>query len=248
MANSFTYRGYDFSTYGLVVKERDIPMTHEVDSLQLHYKAFATDSKIPPKTISLSVAVTAADVTTLKTNLDIIKRLLNTQVDEHLILDSLSDRYWLARFTGLTGKFKGVMFDGNIDFLCLDPYAYGNSEISHDYPDNENPETITETPGGTALIEPVFVLTSSVIDATATIRVRNDTLGMEITWGPGAIGIGGILSIDCSLWHVTLNAIASMSLVAAGSQFPILSPGEANIIKVYGFTGNVNITYRNKYA
>lgn len=246
MANSFTYRGYDFSTYGLIVKDRDIPMTHEVDSLQLHYKSFATDSKIPPKRISLSVAVIAADITTLKTNLDTIKRLLNTQVDENLILDSLSDRYWLARFIGLTGKFKGVMFEGNVDFLCLDPYAYGNSAISHDYTDNENPETITETPGGTALIEPVFTLTSSVVDAAATIRVRNNTLGMEITWGPGAIGIGGILSVDCSLWYVTLNGTASMATVVG--QFPVLSPSEANSLKVYGFTGNVNIAYRARYG
>ncbi|MCJ7829307.1 MAG: phage tail family protein [Dehalococcoidia bacterium] len=245
MANSFTYRGYDFSAYGLVVKDRDIPMTHEVDSLQLHYKAFATDSKIPPKTISLSVAVTAADVTTLKTNLDTIKRLLNTQVDENLILDSLSDRYWIARFQRLAGKFKGVMFEGNVDFLCLDPYAYGNSLISHDYAIAISPQTITETPGGTALIEPVFLLTSSAI-ATATRKVENHSLSMEISWGPLAMGVGGILSIDSSLWHVTLNGVASMATVTG--QFPVLSPGEANSIIVTGLTGNLNITYRNKFA
>lgn len=245
MANSLTYRGYDFSAYGLIVQDRDIPMTHDIDALNLHYRGFATDSKIPPKPISLSVAVTAADIATLKTNLDTIKRLLNTQVDETLILDSLSDQYWNARFKNLTGKFKGIMFEGTLDFLCLDPYAYGNSEISHNYTITTSPQTITETPGGTAFVEPVFLLTSSA-SATATRKVKNNSLNMEISWGPLAMGIGGILSIDSSLWYVMLNSVASMATVTG--QFPVLSPGMANSIIITGFTGNLNITYRNKFA
>jgi predicted phage tail component-like protein len=223
-------------------------MKHEVDSVQLHHRAFAGDSKVQPKVISLNIAMTAASIATLESNIDTVRRLLNTQVDEHLILDSLSDRYWLARFQNLTGKPKNLIFEGNIDFLCLDPYAYGNSVISSDYTDNEDPEEITITPGGSALIEPVFTLTSTVVDAAATIRVRNDTLGMELTWGPGAIGVGGQLVIDSSIWHVTLNGVASMSLTDPSGLFPVLSPGVANLIQVYGFTGNVNIAYRNKFA
>jgi hypothetical protein len=166
-------------------------------------------------------------------------------VDEALILDSLSDRYWNARFQRLTGKFKGIMFDGTLDFLCLDPYAYGNSEISHDYTITTSPQTITETPGGTAFVEPVFLLTSSAA-ATATRKVENHTLSMEISWGPLAMGVGGILSIDSALWYVTLNAVASMATVTG--EFPVLSPGVANSIIVTGLTGNLNITYRNKFV
>jgi len=245
MSNSFTYRGYDMSAYGLIVKSREIPMQHDIDALNLHYRAFATDSKIIPKTISLSVAVTAATVVTLKTNLDTIKRILNTQTDETLILDSLTDRYWKARFKNLSGVFKVLTFDGNVEFLCLDPYAYGTSLISNDYDDAAEPATINETPGGTALIEPIFTLTSSVDDGAADIKVNNTTLGMEIEW-TGAITIGAKLEIDSSLWHVSLDGVASMATVSG--QWPVLSPGVVNIIEVYGFTGNVNILYRNKYA
>ena len=245
MSNSFTYRGYDFADYGLVVLERDIPMEHEIDSVWLHYEAFATDSKIAPKTISLSIVVTAASVAALKTNIDTIKRLLNTQVDETLILDSLDDRYWNTRFKSLRGKFNGIKFEGVLDFLCLDPYAYDSAEVSNDYTDNEEPETIQETPGGTALVEPTFVLTSSVNDGAAVIKVNNDTLSMQLQW-TGAIAIGEKLTINCATWYVDLDGAASMATVTG--QFPVLSPGVANQIEVYDFTGNVNIGYRNKYV
>ena len=245
MANSFTYRGNDFADYGLVVKERSIPMEHRIDSIPLHYRAFATDSKVEAKPISLDITVTAASVTVLKTNIDTIKRLLNTQVDERLILDSLSDRYWWARFRSLTGKFKGIRFEGSVDFICLDPYAYDNNEVSPDYIDNEEPETIQVTPGGTALIEPVFTLTADGQQHGVTVKVKNDTLGMEIQWA-GDLENGEQLAFDCSTWIVTLEGAASMSAVSG--QFPVLSPGVANQIEVYDFTGNVNITYRNRYA
>lgn len=244
MANSLSFDGHDLSAYGLIVTGHNIPAIQSANSVQLPDKAYAADSMITAKSISLDVAITAASITTLKTYLDTIKYYLNTQTDKHLILDSLDDRYWLARFQALSGKIKNNLFTGSLDFICNDPCAYGNTEISNDYTDNEEPETITETPGGSALTEPVFQLTSSVLDATATIRIRNETTGMELTWGPGAIGIDEVLLIDCSLWHVTLEGVASMSLIAG--QFPLLSPG-ANTIKVYGFTGNVNITYRNRY-
>ncbi|MBN1690455.1 MAG: phage tail family protein [Dehalococcoidia bacterium] len=218
-------------------------MDHEISAVQLVYKAYADDSKLTPKTISLGVAMTADDIATLKTNIDTVKGLLNTNVDQHLILDSLNDRYWNARFKSLTGRIKNVLFQGSLEFLCLDPCAYGNDEVSEDYTDNEDPEIITITPGGSALIEPVFILTSSVVDATADIRIRNETLGMELEW-TGAIGIGGQLSIDCAIWHVMLNGVASMNITG---QFPVLSPGIANVFEIYGFTGNVNITYRNRF-
>jgi len=245
MSNSFTYRGYDFDDYGLVVKDRDIPMQHDIDYTSLHWESFATDSMIPAKPISLNIVVTAASVTTLKTNMDTIKRLLNTAVDERLILDSLDDRYWWARFKSLSGQYKGIKFEGVLDFLCLDPYAYDNDAVSNDYTDDEEPETITETPGGTALIEPVFVLTSSVNDGAAVIKVNNDTLSMQLQW-TGAITIGAKLTIDSSLWYVDLDGAASMATVSG--VFPVLSPGVANTIEVYDFTGNVNIAYRNRYA
>jgi len=245
MANSLTYRGYDFADYGLVVEERSIPMTHRIDSIPLHWRAFATDSKIEAKSISLNITVTAASVAALKTNMDTIKRLLNTQVDERLILDSLSDRYWWARFKSLAGKFKGIRFEGSVDFLCLDPYAYDNTPVSNDYTDNEEPEVIQETPGGTALIEPVYTLTADGQQHGVTVKIRNDTLAMEIQW-VGDLEDTEILAFDCSTWIVTLDGVASMSAVSG--QFPVLSPGVANQIEVYDFDGNVNIAYRNRYA
>jgi predicted phage tail component-like protein len=244
MSNSFTFRGYDLADYGLTVKSRNIPMQHDIDAVNLHYRAFATDSKFPPKMISLDIAVTAASVATLKTNMDTIKRILNTQTDQTLILDSLDDRYWNARFENMTGVFKGLKFEGKLDFFCLDPCAYDNDLTSNDYTDDEEPEVIQETPGGTTLIEPVFTLTADGQQHGVTVKVNNDTLSMEIEWS-GDLENGEKLVFDSSLWLVTLEGTADMSTVAG--QFPVLSPGVANQIEVYDFDGNVNITYRNKY-
>jgi predicted phage tail component-like protein len=246
--SSITFNSIDLSTYNLSLKKSSLPWQFSADSVLIQNKSYSSESRQPPRTISFDITVTGATSATLKTNLDAIKAALNTTSDKQLILSTLSDRYWNARFSSFSGEFKSpTVFSGSLDFTCVDPFAYGTSEVSNTYTDNENPETITETAGGTALIEPVYTFTSSVLDATASIRIRNETTDMEMTWGPGAIGIGGVLIIDCSTWIVTLNGTASMLLLSTAHEFPLLSPG-ANTIKVYGFTGTVNITYRNRYA
>lgn len=241
---SFTFNGIDLTAYGLKVLKLNVPAEHSSSYVQLPSRSYADDSQFPPKVISLEVAVQGAGRATLDGYLDSIKRVLNQTTDKSLKLDAYTDRYWNARHKSLIGDYASLnVWLGAVEFVCYDPCAYDNTLTDANYTDNEEPEIITITPGGSALIEPVFILTSSVVDATADIRVRNETLGMELEW-TGDIGIGDQLKIDSPIWHVTLNDVASMTIEG---QFPVLSPGIANVFEIYGFTGNVNVTYRNRF-
>jgi phage-related protein len=53
-----------------------------------------------------------------------------------------------------------------------------------------------------------------------------------------------VLEIDCENMLVKLNGVEDM-LLASGA-FPSLLPG-ANVINVSGFSGTLNIAYREKY-
>jgi len=244
MPNSLTFNGHDLSDYGLTVLSRETPISLSADSVQLQRTSFAGDSKVPPKQISLSVAVTAESVATLKSNLDIIQKYLNETTDKNLILDSLSDRYWLARFRSLTGTFKGSLFRGSLDFVCHDPLAYSNTETSTDLTIDADPKTVSVTPGGSALIEPVFTLTADGNLVAVTIKVENHTLEQEIEW-TGTVLDTQELAIDSANWIVYLQSVVSMA--TASGPFPLLTPGTNSII-VTGFNGNLNVKYRNRYV
>ncbi|MCJ7828155.1 MAG: phage tail family protein [Dehalococcoidia bacterium] len=246
MANSLTFNGTDLSTYGLTVKSRSIPVEFQADSVQVEDISYAGNSKIPPKSISLEVAVTGSSIANLKTNIDSILSILNIQIDAHLILDSLSDRYWEARFKSLSGKYKGVMFEGTLDFICFDPLAYavgGSSDVTAiTLPTADYASVLT---GGTALIRPVYSLLADAGQTSpATILLHNDNTDEEISWA-GAIVNGQTLVIDTALWIVTLAGVESMSTVLG--QFPTLVQNTTNLILVSGFSGTITVTWRNRF-
>lgn len=247
MANSLTFNGTYLGTYGLIVKTRDVPMQFSTDSVQLRDLSYAGESIIPPRTISLDIVIITSSIATLKTNLDSIKAILNLQTDGNLILDSLSDRYWVVRFQNLSGSFKNLMFEGTLDFICYDPNAYAvaaSSDVTAitlptaDY-------AIIDT-GGTALIRPLYTLLADGAQTTpATIILHNDNTDEEIEW-TGAITPGQTLVINTVLWVVTLDGVESMSTVEG--QFPTLVPNTTNGILVSGFSGTLTITWRNRFV
>lgn len=245
MANSLSFNGTDLSAYGLYVLTRDIPVQQQIDAAQLQDRAYADRSKVITKPISLAMEITGADAATLKANVDAVRRILNIQTDGQLILDMQSDRYWLARFEKLTGNYMYRVFEGTLDFICYDPYAYDVEEEDNDHLVDGSPETVLETTGGTARIEPVYNLTADAPLPATTVGILNVDTGMILEW-TGDLVATDVLIIDCQLWLVKLNGVASMATV--GGQFPYLLPGQENELSITGFHGNLNITYRNRYV
>ena len=251
MANSITFNSIDLSDYGLIVTHSSIGEFRQIyDSQLIKDISYAFTPKKPPKPIMLEVAIVGTSRTVLDGYLDSIKFSVVSETAKVIKLDTITDRYWNAKLTTFEGGYTSpVIFRGVMVFNADDPMAYDNSEVSSNHTINATPDTIIETPGGTGYINPVWTLTPGE-DRTATIKIENLTTGEEFQW-TGTVSNGHDLVINSKTWHVTDNAVDSMSEVVAGSVFPRLAPNIANSIKVTALfnavNGNLNITYRNRY-
>ena len=247
MANSLSFNGTNLGIYGLIVKTRNMPIEFNAEGVLVEDISYAGDSKIPPKPISLEVVIEGSSIDNLKAALDTIMSVLNVQTDAQLILDTLSDRYWMARFRKLSGTYKGVMFDGTLEFVCFDPIAYAvapSSDVTAITLPTADYAVVDS--GGTAIIRPVYTLVADgARTSPATILLHSDNTDEEISW-IGAITPGQTLVIDTALWVVTLDGVESMATVTG--QFPTLVPSTTNPILVSGFSGTLTVTWRNRFC
>jgi len=246
MANSFSFDGIDMSTYGLTVQSTNLPdLSKDIPTIQLIDRAYAGTATRTPKTLTINATVEGVSVSDLYNKLDSIKQYLDIG-EAHFILDSLTDRYYNAELTDISGnKVSNTVWGGMLTFLCADPLAYSTTETSSDYNITTDPKTIVETVGGTGYVNPVFTLTAGETLSSVTILVNNLTTDEELSW-EGSLVSSDELEIDVEHWIVYKNSAASMSTVTG--QFPRLAPG-ANSIKVTGLstTGTLNITYRDTF-
>ena len=246
MANSLSFNGIDLSVFGLIVKTRGLPVQFTADSVLVHNISYGAASKVPPKSISLEVAVLGSTTTELKSFMDSIMLVLNQPTDEQLILDTQTDRYWLARFETLAGNYRGLKFEGTLEFTCHDPFAYAvtpstdTTAITDPVADNAVVDT-----GGNALIRPVYTLTSDAIRNGTTVILRCDNTDEEIEW-TGDLAIGTVLEIDTVNWVVTVDTVEDMASV--DGQFPTLVQDTTNLLLTAGFTGTLLVTWRDRYC
>ncbi len=246
MSDSFSYNSVDMADYGLRLLTHQEPFAQETSVMQLVDRAYGLSSRRPAVEYSLDVKVHAADIATLKSYLDSIKEALNQRGDKQLTIDTFTDRYWLARFSGMTGSISTArIWAGTITFLTGDPHAYDNDETeSGPHTVDEDPEEIIETPGGTEKTCAVFTLTCDDTLADTTVGIENLTTGQKIEW-TGSLVADDVLEVDCVNKHIRLNGVDDMSTVSG--PFPELWVG-GNTLEVTGFSGTVTITYRERYA
>lgn len=245
MANSFTFNSVDMASYGLVRSLHTKPFAQITDASQLRDRAYAFDSKRPQTLMELEVWITAADKATLLGYLDSIKTALNSRGNKVLSLDIYTDRYWMARFDSMEGSFRGsVAWEGTIMFILYDPAAYDNTETSTPYAGITDPDTQTETVGGTERTKPVFVLTCNAALPATTVSIFNAATGETITW-TGDLVNGSVLTIDCEDCLVKLNGTEDM--VSVDGQFPRLLVGD-NELTIEGFTGDMDVNYSKRYV
>lgn len=249
MANSLSFNNIDLGQYGLTIASRSIPMEFRSEGIQLQDKAYASDSLAVPKVITLAVTILGTSLATLKANMDSVKAVLDKRADSRLDLDSLTDRYWMARFQSLVGQVRGFVFSGTLTFTAYDSFAYDVDETTHTYLAEdfaEDPETFVVPVLGTTRTEPVYTLTAGEQLADATILLRNAGIDMELSWGPDTVVNSKKLVIDVPNWLVTNDGDASMATVSG--QFPYLNPGNNSIrITGFGLLGSMTIVYRKRY-
>jgi phage-related protein len=134
--SSFSFNGIDLGAYGLRLRTRDEIFSQDTELSQLLDRSYPSSSVRPGAPKNLDVVITAANFATLRSNIDSIKAALNSRIDCILTIDSITDRYWLARFASMNRTTKGTSrtWEGTISFTAHDPPAYANSATSYDVP------------------------------------------------------------------------------------------------------------------
>jgi phage-related protein len=247
---AITFNSTDLSTYGLTMTRNDaLQAIQDIQTSQLSDRSFASPPLRQPHSVLLSFALTGASLATNLTNLDNIKRiLLLPATDCQLILSVMPARYFLAQCVSVNPKIESKeLFTGEITFTCADPYGYNTTPTSNTTNINADPKTLNETVGGSAYALPVWTLTAGDILAAVTIKLENLTTDEELCW-TGSLAVTDTLVIDSYHWTVKKNGTDSMATVTG--EFPRLSPGIVNSIKVtaFGTNGTLNIGYRDTFA
>jgi len=252
MSGSFTFNSVDFSAYGLTVNNDDSPAaSRDIKTSQVLDNSFVSTPFAKPKRPRFNVQVVADDLTTLNSYCDTIKRLLLLhKVTKELKLDSTPGRYFnaICQDVDLQAQTPKLM-SGSITFLCADPRAYAVTPTSSDFNIDADPKTVTEAPGGSAYIEPVWTLTAGETLTDAEIILKNETTDETFTITLSMVD-EDVLVINSQTFEVELNDVNVIADMADAAVFPRLSPGIANTISVtaFGTTGTLNIAYRNTFA
>lgn len=251
MSFSLSYNGIDLSTYGLILNSESDALASalEFESIQLPDRSYASRPTLPPRSFNLPVIIKATSATQLTTYIDAIKRICGQLTEKPLTIDTLSGRFWEARFTGMNGgRIAPGAWEGNLNFVADDPLAYDNDETSSDFSIDADPKTITEVVGGTFRAKPIFTLAAGEDLTDITLLVKNVTLDEELQW-EGSLSNGERLTIDVYYHIVKVEGTASMSGVTGNPGGLILVAGQTNYITITGFgsLGSLNIKYRDTY-
>ncbi|GAG91915.1 unnamed protein product, partial [marine sediment metagenome] len=162
MANSINFNGINLSAYGLVLTSGN-PQDFKQRSAgqQIEDTAYSFNPKHLPKVFWLEVKILASNRATLDGYLDSIRAVIVTEIACALKFDIITDRYWMAKFSSIDGKYIAVgCFEGVIVFQADDPMAYDNDVISTPHVINAIEKEVLETPEGTGYILPVYTLTA----------------------------------------------------------------------------------------
>jgi predicted phage tail component-like protein len=251
MSGSLSFGGVALSTYGLIVlnttKHPMLPPPR-LRQAKLTGKsgAYDFDAEYEPREFICGVHITGTTLADLQSKMDSIAAVLDVQLGvQQLIFDIQSTRYFMAKLAAAPDFApEGFSAEGQLRFICADPFAYSTTETDSDHTVDEDPETLYETPGGNGYVEPVWTLTADADLGAVTITITNGTTAEAFSW-TGTINTGEVLVIDSALWHVTLEGVASQTAISGA--FPRLKGGVKNTITVTGFSGNLNVTYRARY-
>ena len=246
--NSLTFNGVDLGAHGLIVREADLDDSKiATQLLQLKDRAYGGIADREPKIIDPNISVYGSTKNELKSNLDFIKLTLDQELDKELIFDKYPDRYFMAKKVVMDGKNRGpYLWEGHIRFECAIPLGYGVVEVATVHTIDADPKTVTETPGGTGPIRPVYLLTATAGLGAVIVLFENTTTDEQLRW-TGTLAITNTLEIDTVTWTVKKNGVASMATMSG--QFPTLLPAQGNSLTVTGIaSATLTVTYRNRFV
>ncbi|MFA5187189.1 MAG: distal tail protein Dit [Patescibacteria group bacterium] len=262
MARSLTYNDVDFATYGLVVTDASGAqgLGAAVGSIDLSSGdgSVISSSRYQSRTIKVSAIVAAATHAAMLTAIDSVLLHLNLREDAELLFDAMNDRYWLARCVDHAVSYKPGSRIASLDlsFFCADPFGYAENEstdtttLTTSTPGGGNSQTVTYTVGGSTTAYPVILLTANA--GTTAIKIQNTVDNAEMAWA-GILANGDKLRINCDPRVLLVDKMASgedhydADMSGVSGRFPALAPGTGEGVTIWGCTGTMLTTWRNRY-
>lgn len=268
MANSFTFGGVDFGALGLTVMRGERPFFPGIEraavSLGLGDGEAFGPSRYKGREITLECVVRAASYAALKTAKDTIAAALNLREDSALILDTQSDRYWLARLTESSGfRVQSPRLALlTLTFASGEPFAFSTSETTKSVSLTLEGQAVSCTVAGSAETWPTIAVT--VNTTIASWGIANETFDRRLAWAasPTSLVSGDVVTVYCdpiardaygepiSGQVVTIKrsgeATGVIRMAGIEGYFPKLSTA-APTLTFWGLRGSAVITHRNRY-
>ena len=130
---SINFNGTDLSSYGVVTRAT-YPASQNTAMLPVRDTAIAGLTSLQSRVITLEISVSGSTYDEVQNNLDSIKSVLNNRNTCPLIISTLPDRFWDARFESIQGQFiASRLWSGYLTFVIPDPLAYSITEIESEH-------------------------------------------------------------------------------------------------------------------
>jgi len=247
---SFSFDGVDLKTLGVYLladteQQALPPVRQRLVAIPGRHGAYDFAAQYEAREFRLECFISAPSHAQLMDRLASVARLLDvTRGPRALILDTIPDRYWLARVSDVIQVAAGALnAEFTVSLVCAEPFAFSLTETVSTHTIDADPKTVLENPGGSAPVAPVYELTPN-IPISGTIRLGNITSNQEVLW-MGVLAAGDRLTIDAERYLVKKNDLDSMASVSGS--FPRLNPDVDNELRVMGMTGTLKVTYRARY-
>lgn len=254
------------ASYELILSESFKSLSPQLSSTLISIPgkdgAYKGESKYPPRSIRFNAFVDGSSNQDVKDKCNNIARVLNQKDVKKLQFDTFTVTeggivkpfFWAVLDAPIDSKIVGSSAWLPISFLAADPFAYGDEDNSSTAI-NADPFTTSRTPYGTHECKPVFIIENTTGGDVVGIALENTTRGEVAVWN-GTLPDTKFLFIDSKLQHVSIrDAYDSTSGTPAMTdfegQFPKMTPGISNTLKVTGdggFTsGSIRARHRSVY-
>jgi hypothetical protein len=245
---TWKFAGEDLSEYGLlthvssvfrIAKKRGdnilIPLTDGRVFARKYYDQ---------QTITLGITISEADIGTLETRIDALKKILGLRTQGLLqqVFDNESIRQAYAEAIGdpNPNRISPVEERMAIDFVITDPFLRNNILITNNQTIDSSPKTYTLNNPGTAEERKVIITLTGPL---SYVKVENLTNGVWVGYN-NAIGAGNTVVIDCDKFTAVASGNCVLNdIIHSGDTVFLALLADDNLMKITSITtgGSVKI-------
>jgi len=195
------------------------------------------------KSIKLEGTVLSSTVAGTRTNLDTLKKSLNSERylpnGDRLPLDLslFDDRFYRGLPHGFTEENIAALrlIKFAYEFSLSDPFAYYIQMLRSKTTISANPTTISVTVNGNALTRPIFRITNNSSNITS-LQIDNLTTNQSLTY-TGSLATSSTLVVDTNDLSIKKDGVSDISNLTG--EFDIIMVPGINEIKITGLVSGI---------